>query len=179
MDFSILIAYIIKELNEHKIGFGKTKLLKLAYLIELDFYRKNRKRLTDKQWIYYKFGPYVFDFDKELDTKALFTIDDLSDEFTKVILNNWVDLPEIDSEISRLITRNVRKYGDWGLNHLLDLIYFNTEPMMKALERFDVLDFSVSDPSKKFKIKELKINQEEHKKLIAELREKIKNAKPI
>lgn len=179
MDFSILIAYIIKELNVHKIGFGKTKLLKLAYLIELDYYRKKRERLTDKKWIYYKFGPYVFDFDKVLEAKDLFTVDDFSNEFTKVTLNDWVDLPEISSDILKLITHNVRRYGDWGLNQLLNLIYFNTEPMMKVVERFEELDFMVSEPIEKLKIRKLKFDSSKNKNSLKELKEKIKNAKRI
>jgi len=179
MDFSILVAYIIKELNEYKIGFGKTKLLKLAYLIELDYYRKKRERLTDKKWIYYKFGPYVFDFDKVLEAKDLFTVDDLSNEFTKVTLNNWVDLPEISSDILKLITHCVRRYGDWGLNQLLDLIYFNTEPMMKVIERFEELDFSVSEYAEKLKIKKIEFDSSKFEDILTTLKERIKNAKRV
>ncbi len=179
MDFSTLLAYIVKELNENRIGFGKTKILKIAYLVELDFYRNCRKRLTSEQWVYYKYGPYIFDYDQILENKILFTVDDNSNDFTSVKLNNWIDLPEISSDIHRLIKHNIKNYGDWSINKLLDHLYFNTEPMIKALERGEVLDFSISEPIENFKIKQLKFDKFKQKDSLRELRNRIKNARRL
>src|SRR5260370_6937787 len=45
----------------------KTKLLKLLYLIDVDFYRVHRRTLTSFQWKYFHLGPWTNEFDPILD----------------------------------------------------------------------------------------------------------------
>jgi uncharacterized phage-associated protein len=62
MDIIDLIATIARDYKE-KIGIApaKTKLLKLAYLAEVYFKRLTGERLTDQQWVFWKYGPYLWE----------------------------------------------------------------------------------------------------------------------
>ena len=51
--------------------------------------------------------------------------------------------------------------------------------MMKAVERFKKLDFSVSESIEKLKVKELRFDKMRHKDSLLRLRERIKDAKRI
>src|SRR6266436_3759958 len=45
----------------------KTKLLKLLYLIDVDFYRVHHRTLTGFQWKYFHLGPWTNEFDPVLE----------------------------------------------------------------------------------------------------------------
>jgi len=57
---SNLILYIFKKADEEKILIGRTVLVKLIYLLDVEFYRTNRSLYTGLEWIFFKYGPYAF-----------------------------------------------------------------------------------------------------------------------
>jgi hypothetical protein len=61
------VFYILERAENQKIPIGKTRLIKLLYLIDIENYRLNQKVLTGLDWIFYKYGPYAFEVDKFLD----------------------------------------------------------------------------------------------------------------
>ena len=58
------ILYIIKKSQEERFPIGKTRLIKLLYLLDVEYYRNYKKTYTGLDWKYYKFGPYAFEVDK-------------------------------------------------------------------------------------------------------------------
>ena len=65
-----LIAHVITELADLGVGFGKTKLVKLLYLIDVENYRRRGATISGLTWRFYHYGPYAFEIDtalKELD----------------------------------------------------------------------------------------------------------------
>ena len=131
-------------------GFGKTKLVKLLYLMDVENYRRRQETISGLEWRFYHYGPYAFEIDSALNELSF----DLPQEsFTtesgyKVIafrperslkpsLGKYVrSLSEL-----RLVNRVIRDWGETELNALLDHVYFYTEPMKHA-RRGELLEFS-------------------------------------
>lgn len=144
-----LITHIIVELSEKGIGFGKTKLVKLVYLADVENYRARRRTLTGAEWVFHHYGPYAFEIDE-----ALAELDyDIPQESAQTAggraaialkpmrgvksrLGERVKTAEL-----RLVDRIIGDWGETELNPLLDYVYFNTEPMKDAA-RGETLDFS-------------------------------------
>lgn len=144
-----LITHIATELAHEGIGFGKTKLVKLIYLVDVENYRARRKTLTGLEWIFHHYGPYAFEIDKALAELAF----DIPQESAatagghaatvfkpsggvKSRLGEHVRVSEL-----RLVDRVIRAWGETELNPLLNRVYFHTEPMEDAA-RGETLDFS-------------------------------------
>src|SRR6266850_2574426 len=144
-----LIVAVVSYITEHGGYVTKTKLLKLLYLFDVEFYRAHGKTFTDFQWKYFHLGPWTREFDPVLDT----------------LLSNG-DLIERTSERAEFETkflhssepidlrRPLQNYGDeailksildtWGpstTGEILDYVYFRTEPMEHGV-RNENLDYS-------------------------------------
>ncbi|NQV17344.1 MAG: DUF4065 domain-containing protein [Armatimonadetes bacterium] len=179
VDLKTILAHILKHFKEYEIGYGKTRLLKIAYLVELFYYRNEMKRLTNEEWIFYKFGPYLMNYDNILNDKKIFVVEDIKDDFTKVTLNESATIPVLPSEISLIINHSVKKYGNMDFYKLLDYVYYDTEPMIDVNKRLDKLDFSSVKPQKYYEIKEFKNLDKILEKLNFKYQEKFKNARKI
>lgn len=144
-----LITHIVAELADMGIGFGKTKLVKLIYLADVEYYRARRKTLTGAEWIFYHYGPYSFEIDDAL-AELAFDIPQESVQTAggraaivfktaghiKSRLGEHVQISEL-----RLVNRVIGDWGETELNPLLNHVYFYTEPMKDAA-RGETLDFS-------------------------------------
>ena len=146
-----LISHTVTELTDMGAGFGKTKLVKLLYLMDVENYRRRQETISGLEWCFYHYGPYAFEIDSVLNELSF---DIPQESFTtesgykaiafrperslKPRLGKYVrSLSEL-----RLVNRVVRDWGETELNVLLDHVYFYTEPMKHA-RRGDILDFSV------------------------------------
>jgi hypothetical protein len=56
------------------------------------------------------------------------------------------------------------------LNELLDYVYFETEPMINAEERGELLNFDVVFPREHFMVKEYKINPAQGAKILKKVK---------
>ncbi|MHA1409821.1 MAG: type II toxin-antitoxin system antitoxin SocA domain-containing protein [Candidatus Odinarchaeia archaeon] len=157
---------------------SKTKLLKLAYLVELFYYRKYSKRLSGVDWIYFKFGPWFKGYDEIISEKP-FSIKK-SDEYNLVDIEiDDYSKPDLDISEKEMINKVIFEFGHMELNDILDFIYFETEPMIEVGQRGEKLNFSKVKPADYYKIKRLKVDESVKRALRKEFREKLKNAKPI
>ena len=144
-----LITHIATELSDKGIGFGKTKLVKLIYLVDVENYRARRETLTGLDWVFYHYGPYSFEIDAAL-AELAFDIPQESaataggraatifkpGEGVKARLGEHVGTSQL-----RLVDRVIGEWGETELNPLLNHVYFYTEPMKDAA-RGETLDFS-------------------------------------
>ncbi|SRR5579885_1982318 len=148
-----------------------TRLVKLIYLVEVEYFRVKRQRLTSLDWRFYHYGPYPVDFDSKL---REFTIRESAWKGGKVsreIVRDEEQFMRVAAEpdLERLVASAVKYWGDADLNALLDYVYFETEPMQNA-QRGDLLDFSyVKAPTKQIKIQ---LDTEKLATLRARLRER-------
>ena len=145
-----LIAHVIVKLNDLGIGFGKTKLVKLLYLMDVENYRIRRITISGLDWRFYHYGPYAFEIDEELKNLELDIPQDSVTTGTghkaTVFRSNRELRPRLSEHLPssrelRVVNTVIRDWGETELNPLLNHVYFYTEPMEHA-ERGDVLDFS-------------------------------------
>jgi predicted ribosome quality control (RQC) complex YloA/Tae2 family protein len=149
-------------ISEKGAAVSKTKLLKLLYLCEVEFFRVYKQRLTPLDWKFYHLGPWARSYDDLLtglvanqhliettvegldyDTtlyRVLIPQQKLRDLFSSAkeaftvehVLNRWVKAPTPE---------------------LLNHVYFHTEPMLEA-HRGEQLNFNTIQPEsvKKFEL---------------------------
>ena len=148
-----LITHITTKLADEGIGFGKTKLVKLIYLVDVENYRARRKTLTGAEWVFHHYGPYSFAIDDAL-AELEFDIPQESattagghaatvfkpSRGVESRLGERVRIAEL-----RLVNRVIGEWGETELNPLLNHVYFYTEPMEDAA-RGEALDFSKIPP---------------------------------
>jgi len=176
MDIQPLIINFVKKLQDNKIGFGETKLVKYLYLAEIEYYRRKRKRLTSLDWTYYKFGPYIMNWNELIDSPSL-EVEKDRDDFTMFSIREYMPIPNIPDEINQIIDLVIRKYSKLNLNELLELVYSDTEPMLEVTERGELLNFGCILPQEYFVIKPSKLTQKDIAKITQKYSELIKNAK--
>ena len=145
-----LITHVITKLTDMGVGFGKTKLVKLLYLMDVENYRIRRTTVSGLEWRFYHYGPYAFEIDEELKNLELDIPQDSVTTGTghkaTVFRSNRELRPRLSEHLPsprelRVVNTVIRDWGETELNQLLNHVYFYTEPMKHA-ERGDVLDFS-------------------------------------
>src|SRR4051794_32036482 len=62
-----LIAAIISFVKQKGSYVTKTKLLKLLYLFDIEYYRVHRRTFTGFSWKYFHLGPWAAEYDPTLD----------------------------------------------------------------------------------------------------------------
>ena len=152
-----LIAHTITELADMGAGFGKTKLVKLLYLMDVENYRCRQKTISGLEWRFYHYGPYAFEIDSVLNELSF---DIPQESFTTESGHKVITFrperslkPSLGKHVRslselRLVDRVIRDWGDTDLNVLLDHVYFYTEPM-KHVMRGELLDFSTIDRTRR------------------------------
>jgi hypothetical protein len=144
-----LIAYVVCKLVDMEASFGKTKLVKLLYLIDVENYRLFSHTLTGLDWVFYHYGPYAFEVDQtlkelDLDIPQEEVLTGAGHKAT-VFRPSWDADAEFESQASSveklMVDRVIAEWGLEELNPILSHVYFHTEPMKDA-RRGEVLDFA-------------------------------------
>lgn len=184
IDYQDLLEYTAKEYLDCGDLFpllSKTKLLKLTYLVEYFYYKKQRVRLTNAEWVHLYYGPYIFDYEKFL-ARCPFSIDFLDEEHIdyKVAIRDepYAEREIIkDFDIKMIIKRIIKEYGSANLNEILDFIYFDTEPMQFSLGKHCPLIFEHILPEEKNTNRQL--DHKEIKHILERFKERKANARSI
>lgn len=144
-----LVIAVVSYVTERGGYITKTKLLKLLYLFDVEFYRVHGRTFTGFQWKYFHLGPWTREFDPLLEVLVA----------TGSLTEQSVERADFDAKF--LVSSepgNLRKpfdnYKDeailksvldiWGpspTSEILDYVYFRTEPMEHGI-RNENLDFS-------------------------------------
>lgn len=132
-----------------KIMIGTTKLVKLFYLIDCEFYRWHGKTLTEAPWIFYHFGPYseelvaVAHKTFGIETRAKDEFEEAK-SFRGYQIKSWHSDPieKAHFNIRGVVDSVYQKWAGLDLESLLDHVYFETPPMLQA-KRFEPLDFTL------------------------------------
>lgn len=145
-----LIQAIATFAREKDAYLSKTKLLKLLYLFDVEYYRTHRRTFTEFSWKFFHLGPWTNEFDPILDELVreggLVPKQSTHPEYEST---NY--LPAEPIEIDVVLT-NIRDEGalkrvlnawvERPVGEVLDHVYFRTEPMENAV-RNTPLDFSL------------------------------------
>ncbi len=166
-----LIKYIVTKIADAGGVLGVTKLVKLLYLVDVEYYRRHRKLLTGLDWIFHHYGPYSFEIPyaiRNLDLNIQQEDVSIGEGRTihrfKPVYGQEVDLSEvIPTSDSMLVEKVIDRWSLEDLNRLLSYVYFDTEPMRDAevgksldFNKIPKLEFHMS-----FSENELKLTSEE------------------
>lgn len=143
----MLFAAIASYAVEHGSSVTKTKLLKLLYLFDVEFYRVHRNIFTGFSWKFFHLGPWASEYDSTLD--GVIASDALLEQFGKYNTTYYRSPEYVDTAALRWSTRDeailrgvLRRWATAQTSEILDYVYFDTEPMQNAI-RNELLDFSM------------------------------------
>jgi len=149
-----LIAAIVTWVIGEGSFVTKTKLLKLLYLFDVEYYWAHRQIFTGFGWKFFHLGPWAAEFDPTLDElviKGTLLQQRSNNEFETAFYRSAerIDLREPFSNVKdEYILRGVLKlWGTRSTGEILDYVYFQTAPMEAGI-RNAPLDFSVIQPEK-------------------------------
>jgi hypothetical protein len=144
-----LIPAIVSYVTSKGGSVSKTKLLKLLYLFDLEYYRQHRKLFTGFDWKFFHLGPWTREFDAELSNLIQHGI--LTErpyktaDFESILLraDEPVELRDAvpDAADEFLLQHVLNDWGQRSTGEILDHVYFRTEPMEHGV-RNERLDFS-------------------------------------
>jgi len=142
-----VILYIISSLSKTNVKIGRTRIIKLLYLIDLVAKKRLGSKITSVTYHYHFYGPYsqeILDvIDKLVEAaKVKDTIiptsigipahDYRSNQENKNILN------DIDSSQKQIIDEILSRYGRMRLDKLLEVVY-STKPMREKVPGDELL----------------------------------------
>lgn len=136
---------IVTELLRKAGSLTKTKLVKILFLIDLDYYKKKHKKLSNFTYIRYFYGPYPKEIEQILgylnalgiinyeahisfegQTYYLISVNN-NDKFKKLKLHQ-----SLDSEAKELIKKIAEKYSKKSLDYILEQVYDLNEVKSKS-----------------------------------------------
>ena len=158
-DLKPLIAYLIDQVGDQEGTLNKTALVKLVYLVDVEYWRRYGKSVTGLEWRFHHYGPYSTELDREIDDNPLFQVH--GSRRTGYGFSSSPAWGEIQAAFNTNYEPVVKSIADgvarqWGLETLdtiLEYVYFETEPMQDA-ERGETLDFS------KIQVEQISIQRE-------------------
>lgn len=136
-----LVDYIVQKLSNHEGTAARTRLAKLLYLFDVEYYRVHGHPFTRLQWRFLHYGPYDTALAPYLGSDEVTTA---AGHRAYVARGSYEDVSveDILSLSDRMILdRVVEQWGPEDLPVLFDYVYFGTEPM-ENVARGEVLDFS-------------------------------------
>lgn len=127
---------------------GKTRLLKLLYLADIENFRERRRTMTGFDWKFYLYGPWAHEYDvllNEMESEGtigrqVWSSDQREGEHIRGLRSVSFLLLGIDLAVAGRIRQIVENWAERPLGELLDYVYFGTEPMEGA-EKGERLSF--------------------------------------
>ena len=154
-----LIPALVFYVTERGGYVTKTKLLKLLYLFDVEFYRAHGSTFTGLHWKFFHLGHWTNEFDPLLqelvedeaivETKSLKA--DYETKFYRA--SEPSDFGKLFEKYSdqAILTTILNMWAESTTGEILDYVYFRTEPMEYGI-RNQPLDFSriVQQPAQKY-----------------------------
>jgi len=178
-----LIKAICTRTQEIESYLNKTKLIKLLYLIDVEYYRKYKKTFTNFKWICYDYGPWAYEYNDVYDlimSSPDFKVVEKKPPKNISFITCVEDQKEFSDifkklEDSMLFRELINKWATEGLNEILNYVYFYTEPMIdtKRKEKLDFSKINKFETIPKFKLEKGKLSTKEIRTIRATLKEKL------
>ena len=138
-----VLRYIVRY---YPYGFEltKTRLTKLIYLIDWESSLEVGEQLTDIEWYFNHYGPYVSDvFDTADEDSDLKIVEKVSNFGTKKFLvESKIEKSDLQFELTgsemKIIDKVINKTQSMNWNEFIDYVY-STFPIVKS-ERYGVLN---------------------------------------
>lgn len=145
-----LIPAIASYVKGKESNLSKTKLLKLLYLFDVEYYRLHQQTFTGFQWKFFHLGPWTNEIDRLLED-LVHSSDLIPKPYSTQEYDSYNYEAAEDSDIGALFTsvrdegaikRVLSTWAERSVGEILDYVYFHTEPMEHGI-RNAPLDFSV------------------------------------
>ena len=151
-----LIAAIVTWVVGEGSYVTKTKLLKLLYLFDVEYYRAHRQTFTGFGWKFFHLGPWAAEFDPSLDalvnTGTLMLQQRSNADFEMSFYRSAEDIapraPFGNVKDEYILRGVLNRWGTRSTGEILDYVYFQTAPMEAGI-RNAPLDFSVIRPEQR------------------------------
>ena len=138
-----LVFYVIKN-YPHKNELSKARLTKIIYLLDwkssLDYW----EQITDINWYFDSYWPYVTDIVKIAENEDLFKLEPYmtyyNNIWTNIYLNDLDYNPEISDNIKNVFAFIVKEIEKLNFNDFIDLVY-STYPIQVS-ERYSYLNLT-------------------------------------
>lgn len=144
-----LMAAIVTWIAEHDSYITKTKLLKLLYLFDVEYYRHHRRTFTGFGWKFFHLGPWAAEYDPAL--SGLIAHGILNEQrsnasehdtaFYKPGQRVETRRPFSSVKDEGILVDVLKRWGTRTTGEILNYVYFQTEPMEAGI-RNQLLDFS-------------------------------------
>lgn len=142
-----LLPYVAEQLIILEAPCSTIRLIKYLYLIDIEFYKKHKRTLTEIEWVRYKFGPYFFAMPTIMKSSLGFEYIEKPNEngFSRTFRpTKHNDISRIvDFSTEKMIQKIIEKWANVKLDELLKHVY-DTGPM-KAAEYCKPLNFLTLD----------------------------------
>jgi hypothetical protein len=145
-----LIPAIVTWIADHDSYATKTKLLKLLYLFDVEYYRQHRSTFTGFAWKFFHLGPWASEYDPALSGLVAHGI--LSEQRSNCSEYDTAFYKPGEHVSTRCAVTTVqdestllevlKRWGTRTTGEILNYVYFQTEPMEAGI-RNQLLDFSV------------------------------------
>src|SRR5689334_6124406 len=132
-----LFAAIVSFVQERGGYVTKTKLLKLLYLFDVEYFRAHKKTFTGLDWKFFHLGPWAAEYDPLVEYAV--NTDILKPSYGKYDTpflrasertdTSSLGLSVKDEGILRAV---LRRWSEVETPEILDYVYFNTEPMLSG-----------------------------------------------
>lgn len=141
-----LLLYIVDQLQDMEAQVSTIRLVKLLYLIDLDYFVKHKTTLTEINWVYHFYGPYFFELQDVLrsasiDLDAREFLSKSGRGYTFKVLEDQDISKHVDFATEQLVNRIIKRCAFEDTRALLDFVYGT--PPIKQGQRGKPLDFSV------------------------------------
>lgn len=148
----LAFSFVLRATNDG-LRIGTTKLVKLLYLSDCEYFKWNRQTLTGAEWIFYHFGPYSDTLIESINESPSLSHDheeELEDGRSFRAYQVRVSQPDPilakPFQVRGVVEKVYKKWAHLPLALLLNHVYFETAPMIAA-QRYAPLDFSlIADP---------------------------------
>ena len=150
-----LIPVIVTWIAEHDGYATKTKLLKLLYLFDVEYYRRHRCTFTGFGWKFFHLGPWAAEYDPALNGLLAHGIlserrsksSDYDTAFYKPAERVETRRAFVSVKDESILLDVLKRWGTRTTGEILNYVYFYTEPMEAAI-RNQPLDFSLIPPER-------------------------------
>ena len=145
-DAKTLVARICDYAARINFPLGAVRVHKLVYLLEWEYYRWERTRLTDLDWVFFHYGPWSRRLTNVVEENFHIEPEILPDgrQFKQVTHTRSEYFPQaikLSPGLEGMVQRILEAWTTVPLPELLDFVYFHTEPM-QGVEHGQPLDFT-------------------------------------
>lgn len=145
-----LIAAIVAWIVEHDSYVTKTKLLKLLYLFDVEYYRRYQRTFTGFGWKFFHLGPWAAEYDtalggllaQEVLTEQRSNSSEYETTFYKPSVAMDIHGVFSNAKDESILLEVLKRWGTRTTGEILNYVYFQTEPMEAGI-RNQPLDFSL------------------------------------